>query len=96
MIYLNNLEITLTDDNNFYVSRTVENDIRFRLKEKEASVTHEEMELLKKIERRKDACIKYNIHYFVLPDPSTSEGAYCHWCDLKEVEYAKTARTHKN
>jgi len=93
MININtNLDVNLTDDNNFYVSRTIVEDIKFRLKDKPASVTHGEMELLKQVEKRKEICHKSNIHYFVLPDPSTSDGAYCHWCDLTEVEYAQGER----
>lgn len=88
-----NLEINITDDNNFFVTNSVVANIKYRLKEEPYKVSNEEMELLKRVEKRKDLCKESNIHYFVLPNPSTSDGAYCHWCDLRADTYSFIERT---
>jgi hypothetical protein len=92
MIKYENLEVNLTDDNNFYVSHTTASDITYRIKTSPNSVKGEELELLKRVEERKQICKDQDIHYWVLPNPNTSDDTHCHFCDVPLAFYSRMER----
>jgi hypothetical protein len=91
-----NLEINITDDNNFFASNSAVERIKYNMNISPSRVTNDEIQLLKKVNQRKNMCIDQDMHYFVLPDSSSSLGAYCYWCNLTASDYAQISRNLKN
>lgn len=96
MIKYEDIEMNLSDDhNNFFVGNSFVEKVKYNMKAEPHLVINDEIKILKRVERRRNMCTDTDIHYFILPDPSTSLGATCHWCGLSVADYACMERIHK-
>jgi hypothetical protein len=95
MINYKDIEMNLTDDNNFFVSNSFVEKVKYNMKAEPHLVTNDEIQILKRVEVRRNMCTDKDIHYFILPDPSTSLGAVCHYCGLTVADYSRMERVQK-
>lgn len=89
------LEVNITDDNNFYASHTLINDIKHRMKFEPKRVSGEEIQLVDKFEARKRVCEEQNIHYWILNDSTIGGSGFCHFCEKSLADYCMEKRLTK-